>query len=716
MKAYHVSGSYDLFPQHGILPTLTPEQHAVEVHKELFESIQVLDKPSKQKFLKKIAKALETLTITPEQRVTSEGETTDHANNALPIQRLPAIINPLNDHIPRRSQRLATDNAPILTVNTTPSSEQLPVHSPNIVSFQAVNYVTNKIYSDENTAWHPHAFLTSSPTNLTVRTDEDIEHMCAGIIHPTTGETITSYNKLIACPREVWTTAFGKEFGNLTQGDKKTGERGTNTMFVMTHTQIRNIPRDRTIIYGRVVVDYRPQKEDPNCVQITAGGNLIKDYPTKLTTGTADLTTSKMLWNSVLSTANAKFMGLDLKRFYLTAMLDRPEYMKMPLTLFPDHIRVQYNLDEHAINGFVYLELRGAIYGLPQEGALANKLLRKRLTPHRYYEVAHTPGLWPHVTRPISSTLVVDDFGVKYVGREHAEHLIQVLKEHYTMSIDWDGALYCGIQLNWDYDHRTLNISMPQYIHKVLQHFQHPKQPPPQDGPYKPYPKKYGAAAQDPIPADDSAPLDATGLKQIQQIVGALLYYARAVDNTILLSLSAIASEQAHPTQLTYKRCHHLLDYYASHPDDIVRFKASDMILNIHSDTSYLSETSACSRIAGHFFLGSVPIDKTPIKLNGAIYVSCGILKFVIASAAEAELGALFLNCKEGKMPRLILQELGHMQPPTPTHCDNETATGIDNDTVKKQQSRSMEMRFFWVTDQVNRHIFNIKWHPGQET
>eukprot|EP00804_Cyclotella_cryptica_P019753 CCRYP_009658-RA/>CCRYP_009658-RA protein AED:0.44 eAED:0.44 QI:0/0/0/1/0/0/2/0/258 len=251
---------------------------------------------------------------------------------------------------------------------------------------------------------------------------------------------------------------------------------------------------------------------------------------------------------------------------------------------------------------------------------------------------------------------------------EHAEHLIHVLQENYTMSIDWDGGLYCGIQLNWDYDLRTLDILMPRCIDKVLQRFQHPVPSSPQNGPYKPYPKKYGAAAQDPIPTDASAPLDSNGQKLIQQIVGALLYYARAVDNTILLSLSAIASEQAHPTQLTQKR---------------------------------------------HFFLGSVPIDKTPIELNGAIYVFCGILKFVVASAAEAELGALFLNCKEGKILRLVLQELRHNQPPTSTHCDNETATGIANNTVKKQRSRSMEMRFFWVADQVNRRHFQVRWQES---
>jgi hypothetical protein len=84
----------------------------------------------------------------------------------------------------------------------------------------------------------------------------------------------------------------------------------------------------------------------------------------------------------------------------------------------------------------------------------------------------------------------------------------------------------------------------------------------------------------------------------------------------------------------------------------------------------------------------------------------CGILKFVVASAAEAELGTLFLNCKEGKILRLVLQELGHDQPPTPIHCDNATTAGIANDTVKKQRSRSMEMHFFWVTDQVKQKFF----------
>ena len=95
--------------------------------------------------------------------------------------------------------------------------------------------------------------------------------------------------------------------------------------------------------------------------------------------------------------------------------------------------------------------------------------------------------------------------------------------------------------------------------------------------------------------------------------------------------------------------------------------------------------------------------------------MTCGILRIVVCSAAEAELAALFLNIREGKVLRLTLMELGHPQPPTPVHCDNSTAAGIANDSVKKQCSRSMEMRFFWVTEQVTNGTVDVQWHPGLE-
>jgi hypothetical protein len=122
---------------------------------------------------------------------------------------------------------------------------------------------------------------------------------------------------------------------------------------------------------------------------------------------------------------------------------------------------MQYSLNKLALNGFVYLEMRRAVWGLPQAGILANKLLRKQLLPHGYFKCPNTPGLWKHSTHPILFTLVVNNFGIKYVGKEHADHLIKCIKTKNQLTKDCEGDLYRGIKSNWDYNARTLDISMP---------------------------------------------------------------------------------------------------------------------------------------------------------------------------------------------------------------------------------------------------------------
>jgi len=244
--------------------------------------------------------------------------------------------------------------------------------------------------------------------------------------------------------------------------------------------------------------------------------------------------------------------------------------------------------------------------------------------------------------------LVVDDFGVKYVGKEHIDHLIKCIKEKYELTEDWSGNLYCGIKLHWDYNARTVDISIPGYIKKLLQKNKHKMPIKPQHCPYTPAPKQYGTKAQAPLPVNISPRLSDEEIKEIQRIDGSIFYYTRAVDITVLMALSSIASEQTQGTTNTMAKAKQLLDYLVTNPDATIRFRVSDMILNVHSDASYLSETKARSRACGHFFMGWSPKDKDPIKLNGAFFTLCTILRFVVASAAEAELGALFLNCKEG--------------------------------------------------------------------
>jgi hypothetical protein len=165
--------------------------------------------------------------------------------------------------------------------------------------------------------------------------------------------------------------------------------------------------------------------------------------------------------------------------------MERFEYMRMKTELVPQAFIDEYQLHDNIYNGYVYMEIRRGMYRFPQARMLANKLLKKRLAPHGYYEVPHTPGLWRHQFRPVMFTLVVDDLGVKYVGREHAEHLMNAIEENYTVTKDWAGSLYCGISLKWNYAARHVDISMLKYVAKQLLKFEHDSSHPKQDSPHR---------------------------------------------------------------------------------------------------------------------------------------------------------------------------------------------------------------------------------------
>jgi hypothetical protein len=253
---------------------------------------------------------------------------------------------------------------------------------------------------------------------------------------------------------------------------KKNGIRiphGTNIIFFVDKSKI---PADRKVTYGQIVCLVRPQKQETHRTRLTVGGNLI-DYPFDVSTPTAGITTAKILFNSVVLTPNAKFMGLDIKDFYLNTEMDRYEYMWLPIDIIPQERVNQYNLLPLVNNGFVYIDIQKGMYGLPQAGLIANKKLRKHLaTWFGYIPTTHTPGLWKHTTCPTQFSLVIDDFGVKQVGKENAQRLINTIKNLYDITTYWDGTLYCGITLKWDYLARSVNLSMPGYIAAALHKFQ----------------------------------------------------------------------------------------------------------------------------------------------------------------------------------------------------------------------------------------------------
>jgi hypothetical protein len=211
-------------------------------------------------------------------------------------------------------------------------------------------------------------------------------------------------------------------------------------------------------------------------------------------------------------------------------------------------------------------------------------------------------------------------------------------------------------------------------------------------------------------PPDTSERLPPNEVKKLQQIIGVLLYYARAVDSSILVALGTLASAQTKATANTMNAAKQLLDYVATHPDATVRFNKSDMILHIHSDASYLSEAEARSRAGGIFFLGP---DTAHPPINGAIHVHSSIMRNVVSSAAEAEVGALFHNAQDACKLRHTLDELGHHQPPTRLQTDNACADGIMNDTVKQKRSKAIDMRYYWLRDRVRQQQFIVHWEPG---
>mmetsp|Transcript_14913 Transcript_14913/g.18742 ORF Transcript_14913/g.18742 Transcript_14913/m.18742 type:complete len:179 (-) Transcript_14913:238-774(-) len=178
--------------------------------------------------------------------------------------------------------------------------------------------------------------------------------------------------------------------------------------------------------------------------------------------------------------------------------------------------------------------------------------------------------------------------------------------------------------------------------------------------------------------------------------MGSLLFYAHAMDLTMLHALNVIASKQAKPTENTIAATIHLLDYCAGHQNAAILFRVSDMVLWVISNAAYLTETEARSLARGHFFLSGQYV-KTDLrtKYNDTVNIICIVMQNVMASAAEAELGLAYLNAREAAPMQTTLKELGHLQPQMPIVRDNSTMYGIATNTAKQKRSKAMDIQFY---------------------
>ncbi len=150
----------------------------------------------------------------------------------------------------------------------------------------------------------------------------------------------------------------------------------------------------------------------------------------------------------------------------------RYEYMQSKLSNKPDNIITHYHLNNIATpDVYIYCKICQGMYGLLQAGIIAQKLLAKRLKEHGYTQSKTMPGLWTHEWHPITFSLVIDDFGVKYIGEEHAQYLLQTVQKYYTYSFENEGETYCRLTIKWDYVGKKVHLLMPTYIEKALKCF-----------------------------------------------------------------------------------------------------------------------------------------------------------------------------------------------------------------------------------------------------
>ena len=151
-------------------------------------------------------------------------------------------------------------------------------------------------------------------------------------------------------------------------------------------------------------------------------------------------------------------------------------------------------------------------------------------------------------------------------------------------------------------------------------------------------------------------------------------------------------------------------DYVSTHPDGVVTYNKSNMVLAVHSNTSHLTEPNSCSRAGVHFFLSK---DAREPENNGAVPNVVQIIKRVVTPAAEAEIRALFTNTRNDIPARHQLEEIGHKQPATPVQTDNITALGFVTRNINSKQTKGAAMNYWYMRDQQDQKQFRYYWKEG---
>ena len=194
-----------------------------------------------------------------------------------------------------------------------------------------------------------------------------------------------------------------------------------------------------------------------------------------------------------------------------------------------------------------------------------------------------------------------------------------------------------------------------------------------------------------------AAPLiDKEGFYYYQTGMWKNIFLGRAINSTLLCLISDMTSQHTTPTEVTMRQTNQLLDYIATQEDAVITHTSSNMKLEVHSNASSLSKPKDRIRAGGHFSLSN---KVTIPQNNGAILNIAHIIKYIMSTATEAKLAALYIMTRQAVYIRIILEEMGHKQLPPPLQTENATEDAVYNRNIKPKQTKAMDIRFHWLRD-----------------
>jgi len=537
------------------------------------------------------------------------------------------------------------------------------------------------------------------------------------VLNITAAGQVLNYRTAITGPdAEDWRRSEDKEWARLI--------RQTATIAPVHYREIPSERRKDISYYNPQVREKIKDGVVDRRVRGTYGGDRC-NYPGDVTARTASLETVKVLLQSVVSTPGAAFLTADIVDFYLNSTLERAEYLRVQRRFLSDTAIQEHELAPYLHNDVVYFRVDKGMYGLPQAGILAQRRLKGILADAGYHEAPYVPCLFTHATSGFAFTLVIDDFGIKYTDEAAAQHLLDTLRAHYDIKVDWAGTKYLGINIHHDKGAHTITLALPGYVRAMQLRFQRMgARQVTTPCTYVPPRHFHRHGRQLAAPDDLSTRLSDDDFKEVQEIVGCALYYARVIDCTMLTAVNIIATEMAERRQSIQPHVQRLLEYLNRFPANQLIFKRCDMQLVMYADASFQSRTKARSVYGTYAFLGNIehlarplPIDALTKATRPSSPILClsKTIPVVCASAAEAEYAANFYTAGAGCALRCILEALGHTQGPTTIFGDNTSAIGLAYDRMKPQKSRTYDLQFHWIKDRIRQGQFALKQVPSTD-